>query len=593
MILIGTTNQTLADQLTTGLREHGVACEWAEPSQDDFYQKLYDARYRAVVVDEAITNHPAEMVLDMILGLTKRVPVFLLGSGQSFGNYQRPFVGEQLKIMNPAEPERIVAALQELEDLGRTSFKSNCSSVPFFNIKIPARKLTDHGGLGILTIDASDFSKIGIEYGVEVYAVVKDVFQDILYELWGRKGCFRESDILCRHSYSSNVYYVFLARSRETGALPYPGALEKVADRLMSNIQKELWEEVCTYGPKRRIPDCVKSIPMPGVGYVGVLDNPCIDPYEIIENGIEDSKRTIPFQSRRLRERQLELMQSLIQSTGYLRPNYQAIFHLQGIEKAALEESLKTGRLAPIQDHIFGFESLIRINPDLVEELMQDENLKITGIKTKFLRPDILFDLAKSTKVSLELDQACLRHAARFSLDLPGVLMVNILPRNLYYVDQLTPMFEGRKAILFEVSESEAISNFELMHQCIELLEEMGLGIAADDFGKGFSSLERIIKLQPSVIKFDRSMIEGIDKDPIRKAYVKGMVEAAKIIKTTVLAEGVETWEEAALLKDMGIELIQGFLLHRPQSAEVILAGLDGEVSTDDDEDTLNIDTVA
>ena len=49
------------------------------------------------------------------------------------------------------------------------------------------------------------------------------------------------------------------------------------------------------------------------------------------------------------------------------------------------------------------------------------------------------------------------------------------------------------------------------------------------------------------------------------------MVTAAKILNTTILAEGVETWDEAAVLKDMGIELIQGFLFHRPMSAKIIL----------------------
>jgi EAL domain-containing protein (putative c-di-GMP-specific phosphodiesterase class I) len=65
-------------------------------------------------------------------------------------------------------------------------------------------------------------------------------------------------------------------------------------------------------------------------------------------------------------------------------------------------------------------------------------------------------------------------------------------------------------------------------------------------------------------------MIQEIDKDPVKQAYVRGLVTAAKILNTTILAEGVETWEEASVLKEMGIELIQGFLLHRPMAAKII-----------------------
>src|SRR5690606_37501844 len=131
---------------------------------------------------------------------------------------------------------------------------------------------------------------------------------------------------------------------------------------------------------------------------------------------------------------------------------------------------------------------------------------------------------------------------------------VNILPRNLYYIDRLNHAFEGREHIIFEVSESEAINNFELMMKARALLESKNMGIAADDFGKGYASLERIIKIKPNLIKFDRSMIQDIHEDPVKQAYVRGLVKAGKILNTVVLAEGVEKWEEAKVLQDMGID---------------------------------------
>jgi EAL domain-containing protein (putative c-di-GMP-specific phosphodiesterase class I) len=101
-------------------------------------------------------------------------------------------------------------------------------------------------------------------------------------------------------------------------------------------------------------------------------------------------------------------------------------------------------------------------------------------------------------------------------------------------------------------------------------LEKMKMRIATDDFGKGYSGLEQVIKIKPDLIKLDRSLIQDIHLDPPKQAFLQGLVTAAKISSSTILAEGVELWEEAQVCKDMGIDLIQGFLLHRPQAAPFI-----------------------
>ncbi|NBQ54079.1 MAG: EAL domain-containing protein [Proteobacteria bacterium] len=93
----------------------------------------------------------------------------------------------------------------------------------------------------------------------------------------------------------------------------------------------------------------------------------------------------------------------------------------------------------------------------------------------------------------------------------------------------------------------------------------MELKIAADDFGKGFSGLDRIVKMRPDIVKFDRSLIDGIDRDPARQAFLKSMLAAAKLVGAKVLAEGVERVEEAKFCQDNGVDLVQGYLFHRPQ----------------------------
>ncbi len=124
--------------------------------------------------------------------------------------------------------------------------------------------------------------------------------------------------------------------------------------------------------------------------------------------------------------------------------------------------------------------------------------------------------------------------------------------------------------VTFELSEAEDINNFELLLQVRKHLGNLNFGIAADDFGKGFASLDRVLKIEPDIIKLDRSLVQDIDKDPPKFAFVRGLIDATKVSQSMILAEGVETWEEFEVLASLGVNLVQGFLFHRPQSLDEI-----------------------
>ncbi|MGE0172216.1 MAG: EAL domain-containing protein [Oligoflexales bacterium] len=574
MVLILTKFSELAAELKRRLKSLGFEAEIVSPKSKDLLKVLYREDIETLIADSELSGVPDGLSIDILNSLGHRIPCIILsdaGSQESIAPTTN-HVSDQLTVLSTDRIDAIIDSTVLYLKFRKSKVKSHCQAIPYYNIKVPVTMLQEHGGLGVITIDATSFSKIGLEYGVDVYNKIKAVFQNLLFQMWGQPGCFRLSDILCRKSMNSNIFYVFLNKSRETGALPLPGALERIADRLGNAIQNALWQELFAGKGQRIIPPYVRSIPLVGVGFVGVLKNPCIDAHEIIENGLEFSRNVATFQVSRVKERQRELMQTLIQSEEMLVPNYQAVFELPGMTEDEVKEITETGSIANVRNKIFGFESLIRVQSRIVESRFK--KFGSGGISPKFLNPDVLFSMAKSSKVALELDQACLKHAANRSKELPGVLMVNILPRNLYYIEKLKGIFEGRREIIFEVSESESISNFELMIKSCEYLEKNYMGIAADDFGRGYSSLERIIKIKPNIIKFDRSMIQNIHTDSVKQAYVKGMVEAAKILKTKILAEGVETWEEAKILQSMGIDLVQGFLFHKPQRVEEILADL-------------------
>src|SRR5690606_34502778 len=298
------------------------------------------------------------------------------------------------------------------------------------------------------------------------------------------------------------------------------------------------------------------------VSFGTAIYNPCVDLVEHINQLIERATEESRIQMKQMRDHQRELMQTLIQTPNLLMPHYQAVFDLGQLTKEQVETARADRSLVPLRHALHGFESLIRVQSAAMDATVGEYGIDL--LESRFLRPDVMFAMAHTAKLGLELDQACLHQAVVHSAELEGTLMVNILPRNLYYIDKLKHLIMDRRRIVFEVSETEAINNFELMLKVRQSIEKNNMGIATDDFGRGYAGLEQIIKLKPDLIKLDRSLIQDIHLHKPKQAFVEGLIKAARISDTEVLAEGVELWEEAELLKGMGCRYIQGFLLHKP-----------------------------
>jgi EAL domain-containing protein (putative c-di-GMP-specific phosphodiesterase class I) len=575
MIIVATKNQTLKASLSAALNELRIPFETADPSRADIISTLYRPGISSVIVDAQLANLPDGASTDFFNGLGHRLPVIVLQDEDHRSPRQFQSPGSDLSdtvtiCFNPSA-ESLIATLDASGALGTSSPRGWKRSLSYYNPHVSKRMLVENRSLGILTIDASSFRKIEVEYGSEVYRQVKDVFQDLLSDMWGKPGCFRSSDVLCRRSDHGNIYYVFLNRSRTTGSLPLPGVLEDVSDRLARIIQNYLLAETFAPAKTKRLPSCIKMMPKVVVGYSSAVHNPCLDPYEIVSTAMDHSAKFAQIQQVRNHDRYREMMTTLIQTPDLLVPHFQAVFRLPNLSRSIIEEAQKSKSIAPLTDFLFGFESLIRVRVDEVRALMGSSR---AIIDPAFLRPDVLFETAKMTKVALELDQSCLNLSITYGKDLPGFLMINILPRNLYYLRHLKALFLQRGNLILEVSESETINNVELVQKIKEENVSGEVRIAADDFGKAFAGLDRIIEMRPELIKFDRSLIENIHKDPVKHAYVTGLVNAARMLNTEVLAEGVELIEELEVLQKLGIDYVQGFLLHRPQDVQTVQAQL-------------------
>src|SRR5690606_7774169 len=145
------------------------------------------------------------------------------------------------------------------------------------------------------------------------------------------------------------------------------------------------------------------------VGFGTALYNPCVDSLEVIEQLLDTSNEEARIQMKRMRDRQRELMHTLIQTPGLLQPHYQAVFDLRGLTRDLVDEVEYRQSIKPIESLLYGFESLIRVRAEAMDAIFDGSGP--VYLESRFMRPDVLFALSHAAKVGLELDQACLHQA--------------------------------------------------------------------------------------------------------------------------------------------------------------------------------------
>ena len=108
----------------------------------------------------------------------------------------------------------------------------------------------------------------------------------------------------------------------------------------------------------------------------------------------------------------------------------------------------------------------------------------------------------------------------------------------------------------------------------LSALNEMGVELAVDDFGTGYSSLAYLKRFPVGKLKIDRSFVRDLEADPDDRAIAATILSMGRSLRLKVLAEGVETKEQYAILRGMGCELVQGYHFSRPLPPEQFVAFL-------------------
>lgn len=171
-------------------------------------------------------------------------------------------------------------------------------------------------------------------------------------------------------------------------------------------------------------------------------------------------------------------------------------------------------------------------------------------------------------------DQACRVKAIELAarLDIQCLLNINFMPNAVYRPELCirTTLAAAEQyhfpieRIVFEITESEQVGDVDHLKRIVAHYQQRGFLTAMDDFGAGYAGLNLLAELETDIVKLDMALIRNIDSSKARQSLVGGILQACRDMNIRVIGEGVETREEFHTLRDMGVELFQGFYFARP-----------------------------
>jgi EAL domain-containing protein (putative c-di-GMP-specific phosphodiesterase class I)/CBS domain-containing protein len=237
-----------------------------------------------------------------------------------------------------------------------------------------------------------------------------------------------------------------------------------------------------------------------------------------------------------------------------------------GLLEDILDKRQLEAHFQPILDlksgEIIGYEGLIR-----------------GPVETPLHAPVELFRVAGKHGYALRLERLCrqtvLESFAR--LGLPHKLFLNVRPQCLALPglgttatrELLRRLGLSPERIVIELTENLPFFDFNSVRAALTNYRNLGFNVAIDDLGEGFASFRLWSELRPEYVKADMHFVQGIDSDPLKLQFLKSIQQIADTCRSHIIAEGVETEAELAVVRDLGIPFGQGYLVGRPVACPV------------------------
>jgi EAL domain-containing protein (putative c-di-GMP-specific phosphodiesterase class I) len=225
--------------------------------------------------------------------------------------------------------------------------------------------------------------------------------------------------------------------------------------------------------------------------------------------------------------------------------------------RARIDDVLRDGRLRMV------FQPIIELATGNLHGLEALARFDVRPAQS----PDRWFAEAAAVGRSTDLELAAVAAALR---ELPwfpaGVLLTLNVSAETAVSDGLVRLLAevppGR--VVLELTEHAPVRDYAELASALRSLRDRGIGIAVDDAGAGYAGLQHVLRLHPDVVKLDLELIRDVDTDRAKRALVSAMASFAADIGAIIVAEGIETAAELAVLRELGVGCGQGYHLGRP-----------------------------
>ncbi len=512
---------------------------------DDF--EVVTARDGIEALEKVFKERPSLVLLDLMMPRmdgyevcqrlkvkeeTKAIPIIMLTArGETESKVAAFNIGADDYITKPFEPRELVARVKALFRRTEMSaalatraeaWKDPVSGLPNITALTENWKeiIGEREELGVICLDVAKHSQVEEIYGWRIFdRVLKEAAEAL--RGFARKGLGEEKALSINKGSGDN--FVLL--------------IEASQGRLTAKRMEELIERLRSY-LAREVQGGLESWPGSELGfYLGyslIFKNPKVRMERQLARALKGAESIAANESEIDKVRRVTELKEII-GRGQIHILFQPVVHFR-------------------PGSVLGYEALSR------------------GPRGSDLeKPETLFALAKEAGLLSELGRLCRDKAflAAKGMEPGRILFLNINPQmisDLGYAEGR--MFaSGRLNVVdtvLEITERTAIKDFKRFRSSLEQLKTLGLRIAVDDAGSGYSSLQAIAEFKPEFVKFDISIIKNIDKDRVKRSLVETLLKFSQEAGSLAIAEGIEREEEYRILTELGVEYGQGYLFAHP-----------------------------
>lgn len=304
----------------------------------------------------------------------------------------------------------------------------------------------------------------------------------------------------------------------------------------------------------------------------------------VVAETSDRSKLPLNYESREQLIGYLELL------VEHLHPEVQREIHIEIVNEREDTHPLSRFSLESFAARVKHHDLVRIISDNLFESHMQPivDTHSMQIVAYEFLlrpaegrvtfQPNQLFEIAKQSGLHSFLDRSARISAIKASalyLKQGIKRFINFLPSSIYNPNYcLSHTFQAidhfnqdPRDFVFEVVETEKISNVVHLKNIFKVYKEHGIQVALDDVGAGYSTLELLAELKPDYVKIDRDLVSYCDQNNEKKQKITDIITCAHSFGATVLAEGIERKEELEFCKSKQVGLGQGYLFGKPAAS--------------------------